>query len=324
MSARGIRRSGAIAVVAACAAACAGQPAQPQSARAHPDRCGGEPAFAAGGERATLWVRHSSEFRAASETIYRAAGDALARGLDDHAWTAEPTQAGDFSALPPAVVMDIDETVLDNSGPQADMLLKGSCFGEFPKAWDDWVAKRSAPAVPGAAEFIRAAREARDSENRAVRIFFITNRECAPRAGHDAACPQQDDTQANLEALGLGSATLADDLMLKGERPDWGSEKLVRRQAVARTHRIVLNVGDDLADFLPAVRRATVTERDHARCAHRDAWGRRWFLVPNPMYGSWLVALGPDMDAALASVTDVKDCRDFAAAPAAMIYVDWP
>jgi len=301
MSARGTLRTGAIAAVATCAAACAGQPGQPQSSRAVRDRCGGEPAFAAGGERATLWVRQSSEFRAASETIYRAAEAALASGLADPAWTAEPTQAGGYSALPPAVVMDIDETVLDNSEPQAEMLLKGTCFDGFPKIWDDWVAKRSAPAVPGAAEFIRAARAARDGENRAVRVFFITNRECTSRAGRDAACPQQDDTQANLEALGLGHATLADDLMLKGERPEWDSEKLARRQAVARTHRIVLNVGDDLADFLPAVRRATVSKRDRARCAHRDAWGRRWFLVPNPMYGSWLVALGPDMDAAIAA-----------------------
>ncbi len=285
-------------------------PASPP-ARADPGRCGGETPFAAGGERATLWVRNSSEFRAASETVYRAAGDALARGLADPAWTAEPAQAGDFSALPPAVVMDIDETVLDNSEPQAAMLLGATCFDEFPRAWDDWVAKGSAPAVPGAVEFIRAAREARDAEGRAVRVFFITNRECARRAGLDAACPQQDDTAANLEALGLGSPTLADDLMLKGERPDWESEKLARRQAVARTHRIVLNVGDDLADFLPAVRRATVAERDRARCAHRDDWGRRWFLVPNPMYGSWLVALGPDFDAALAAGPAV-----FAACPA--------
>ena len=197
--------------------------------------------------------------------------------------------------------MDIDETVLDNSEPQAEMLLKGTCFDEFPAAWDAWVAKGTAPAVPGAAEFIRAARAARDTEGRAVRIFFITNRECAPRAGSGAACPQHEDTRANLESLGLGSATLDDDLMLKGERPEWESEKLARRQEVALTHRIVLNVGDDLADFLPAVRRATVAERDHARCAHRDDWGRRWFIVPNPMYGSWLVALGPDLDAALAA-----------------------
>jgi len=311
MSPRGLLRAVAVGAIAASAAACAGQPGQPDSSAGATDRCGGEPIFAAGGDRATLWVRNSSEFRAASETIYRAAGDALVRGLADGAWTAEPSQVDGPPALPPAVIMDIDETVLDNSEPQAEMLLKGACVDEFPQAWDEWLAERRAPAVPGALEFIRAAREAKDAEGRAVRIFFITNRECAPRAGSDAACPQQDDTLANLEALGLGSATLADDLMLKGEREEWDSEKLARRLAVARTHRIVLNVGDDLADFLPGVRRASVRDRDRARCAHADDWGRRWFLVPNPMYGSWLVALGADLDAAIAAEPGV-----FAGCPA--------
>ena len=296
---RRLRRALALFAAAAVAAGCNGPAMQPESPRADAPRCGGEPIFAAGGDRATLWVRNSSEFRAASETVYRSAGFALMRGLAETAWTAEPAQAGDLSALPPAIVMDIDETVLDNSEPQAAMLRAGTCFDDFPKAWDDWVAERRAPAVPGAVEFIRYARQARDGQGRAVRIFFITNRECAPRAGNDAACPQQDDTQANLEALGLGSTTLADDLMLRGEQPEWGGEKLARRQAVARTHRIVLNVGDDLADFLPDVRRASVAERDRARCMRHGEWGLRWFLVPNPMYGSWLVALGPGLDAAL-------------------------
>ena len=278
---------------------------QPESPGVHAARCGGQPLFAAGGDRATLWVRNSSEFRAASVAAYRSAGFALMRGLADSTWTAEPTQAADISGLPPAVVMDIDETVLDNSEPQAAMLRAGTCFDEFPRAWDDWVAERRAPAIPGAADFIRFARQARDGQGRAVRIFFITNRECAPRAGNDAACPQQDDTQANLEALGLGSASLADDLMLKGELPDWDGEKLARRQAVARTHRIVLNVGDDLADFLPGVRRASVAERDRARCMHHGEWGLRWFIVPNPMYGSWLVALGPQLDAAMDAKPEV-------------------
>jgi 5'-nucleotidase (lipoprotein e(P4) family) len=305
---RSLRAAAALAF-AACAAACATHGEVPAARHAGPERCGGAPIFAVGAERATLWIRNSSEFRAASETIYRAALEALAAGLADPAWTAEPSQSGDFAALPPAVVMDIDETVLDNGELQAEMSLDGTCFDEFPQAWDDWLAKRRAPAVPGAAEFIRAARAMRDGADRPVRVFFITNRECLPRAGSSSACPQEDDTQANLDALGLGSAALADELMLKGERPEWEAEKLARRQVVAADHRIVLNVGDDLADFLPGVRRASVAERDAARCARKDDWGRRWFLIPNPMYGSWLVALGDDLDAALAARPEVLgDC----------------
>jgi acid phosphatase len=142
-------------------------------------------------------------------------------------------------------------------------------------------------------------------------VFFVTNRECAQRAGGGAPCPQQEDTLANLQALGLGAPALAEDLMLKGEQPDWESEKLARRRALAGGYRIVLNVGDDLADFLPGMRRASVAARDAARCTHEDWWGRRWFLVPNPMYGSWLVALGPELDAALAADPGVlQDCPD--------------
>jgi 5'-nucleotidase (lipoprotein e(P4) family) len=302
-------RGALVLVLAAAAAACVAQGPRAGARLTNAGRCGGEPIFAAGGERATLWVRNSSEYRAASESIYRAAREALAAGLADPAWTAEPSQTGEFAALAPAVVLDIDETVLDNSEPQAEMLLAGTCFDEFPRVWDDWVAQRRAPAVPGAAEFVRAARAMRDPAGRAVRVFFVTNRECAGREGGASECPQQDDTLANLETLGLGGPTLADDLMLNGEQPDWESEKLSRRRAIADGYRIVLNVGDDLADFLPDVRRAGISERDAARCARADYWGRRWFLIPNPMYGSWLVALGHDLDAALAASPSVLgDC----------------
>jgi len=286
---------------ALCAAGCATQPTQAPATATPSNRCGTSPAFAAGGERATLWVRSSAEYRAVSDSIFRAALTSLAEGLADPGWTAEPAQAGDLSALPPAIVMDIDETVLDNSAPQAEMLRDRTCFAEFETVWDEWVAKRDAPAVPGAAEFVRAARALKDPQGRPVRVFFITNRECSRRAGGESACPQQDDTAANLRSLGLDSPTLEDDLMVKGERPDWVSEKRSRRLEVARQYRIVLNVGDDLADFLPDVRRQSPLVREQARCRADNWWGRRWFVIPNPMYGSWLVALGPDAGAALAA-----------------------
>jgi len=261
--------------------------------------CGAERPFAEGGERATLWIRSSAEFRSSAEGIYRSALSNLQLGLADPGWSAELTQTRDFSGLPPAVVMDIDETVLDNGAPQAEMLLKGTCPGEFEALWDAWISERAAPAIPGAAAFIRAARESKDAGGRPVRVFLITGRECKARAGSASACPQQDDTVANLRALGLDAPTLEDDLMLKGERPEWVSEKLPRRQQVARDYRIVLNVGDDLADFIPDLRGKPLPDRERARCRHRDWWGVRWFVIPNPVYGSWQRALGSDLAAAL-------------------------
>jgi acid phosphatase len=300
-------RHALLAIVMLVAAGCAAQPPAPEAATT--SRCGSSRPFAEGGERATLWVRNSSEFRAATEGIYRHALMALERNLADPHWSAEPAQFGDLSGLPPAIVMDIDDTVLDNSEPQARMILEQICPDQFAADWDAWVAERAAPAVPGAAGFIRAARAMKDPQGRSVRIFFITNRECGRRAGDDSACPQETDTAENLRALGLESPTLAEDLMLKGERPDWPSEKISRRMEVARGHRIVLNVGDDFGDFLPDVRRQSVTLRERARCAHRDRWGTHWFLIPNPMYGSWQTVMGPDLEALLAAKPGVDlDC----------------
>ena len=300
--------AGLLNAAAIALAGCAAQPPQPEAAAAA-GRCAPARPFAEGGERATLWVRNSAEFRAASEIIYRSARDALARGLTDPSWSAEPAQTGDLSALPPAVVMDIDDTVLDNSEPQARMILKETCPAEFATVWDAWLAERAAPGVPGAVDFIRAARAMKDLQGRPVRVFFITNRECSRRTGSDAPCPQQDDTLANLRALGLDAPTLTEDLMLKGENPQWPSEKLPRRLEVARGHRIVVNVGDDFGDFLPDVRRQDVPARERARCANRERWGTQWFVVPNPMYGSWQAALGSDLEAALAATPQViEDC----------------
>ncbi len=290
----------AVALAAALAAACAGAPSRPATA-AKASPCPSGPPFAAGADRATLWVRNSSEYRAASETIYRAALESLKRGLADPAWTAEPTQTGNLTELPPAVVMDIDETVLDNAEAEVQLLLRGTCFEAFPASWDAWVAERRAPAVPGAVEFVQSARALSDSAGRPVRVFFITNRECARRPGSDDACPQKADTAANLAALGLATATLDSELLVRGERPDWDGEKLPRRALIAAGNRIVVNVGDDLADFLPLVRRQGVAERDRARCARDDYWGTRWFMLPNPIYGSWLVATGDDLAQALAA-----------------------
>jgi len=294
-----------VAIVLAAAAGCATQQSRAQAA---PTGCGADRPFFKGGERATLWIRTSAEFRSAAEGIYRSALQALYQGLTDPGWSAEPSQAGELSGLPPAVVMDIDDTVLDNSGAQVRMALEHTCPADYPAVWDAWVAERAAPAVPGAADFIRAARELKDPKGRQVRVFFITNRECGTRTGSATACAQKADTLANLRALGLDAPTLESDLMVKLERPDWQSEKLSRRRQIAQEYRIVLNVGDDLADFIPEVRRQSLAEREQARCRHHEWWGARWFMIPNPMYGSWQRVLGPDLDAALAQPLTSAAC----------------
>jgi acid phosphatase len=78
--------------------------------------------------------------------------------------------------------------------------------------------------------------------------------------------------------------------MSNGGRPNWTSEKTERRQLVANDHRVLMLFGDDLNDFVPA-RGISIDERTQLVEEHRDKWGFKWFVFPNPNYGSWERAL---------------------------------
>jgi predicted secreted acid phosphatase len=75
-------------------------------------------------------------------------------------------------------------------------------------------------------------------------------------------------------------------VLSRDEKPDWGSDKSSRRAAIAKTHRILLLIGDDLGDFVSGAK-DTPKNRVQLVQNHGSFWGTRWFLLPNPMYGSW-------------------------------------
>jgi 5'-nucleotidase (lipoprotein e(P4) family) len=225
---------------------------------------------------ATLWAQTAVEHDAICLQAYRQAHDLLDRALKEKKWTAALEQTGKVNKLPPAVILDIDETVLDNSASQARAVLRDA---EFTTAsWDEWVSESAAGALPGALAFTLYAR------SRGVTVFFISNRD----ARHEEA------TRRNLMRLGFpldaakGPAT--DTVLTRGERPEWNSEKTTRRQYVAQSYRVLLLIGDDLGDFLSNVR-ASVSDRRRMAAAQAEMWGTRWLMLPNPMYGSWESAL---------------------------------
>ena len=77
-------------------------------------------------------------------------------------------------------------------------------------------------------------------------------------------------------------------LLLLGEREDWEAEKEARRAHVAERYRILMLVGDNLGDFVPAaIRGGTPGERSTCVSGYREMWGKKWFVLPNPAYGSW-------------------------------------
>jgi len=228
---------------------------------------------------AVLWVQASAEYRATTETIYRAAADRLDAALAEPGWDAlvpsERDNAGATAGLEPAVIMDVDETVLDNSPYQARLVRDQARYSD--PTWDLWVAEKKARAVPGVVDFARTAAA------KGVTILYVSN-----RAVHLKAA-----TLANLEAVGMPVASdkvfLGLGTVVPGCEQD-GSEKNCRRRMAGREYRILMQFGDQLGDFVQ-VTANTPQARAGLLDAYRDWFGERWWMLPNPTYGGWEPAL---------------------------------
>lgn len=235
-----------------------------------------------GPDLGTLWVKTAGEYAALASQAYSAATDDLDRLLADRSWSALPGHGGS-EGKKAAIIFDIDETLLNNVQFQLE---HEPPFSD--EKFDAWHATHEVPAVPGAREFVQRARAA------GVELYFVTNRRCAPMADSSDPCPQERITIQDLHDAGIHAD--AEHVLLSGERPEWTQEKKVRRDVVAAQYRVIMLFGDDLGDFLDCVRKrvvapctqaATQASRKAAVEKHAAYWGNGWYVLPNPMYGSW-------------------------------------
>lgn len=198
------------------------------------------------------WVRTAAEYPALTLEVYRMAGDFVrtaSRGLTTGSW---------------AVILDVDETILDNSEHQRRMAALGVTFSDT--TWAPWVKEQAAPAIPGAVDFIRAVQTA------GGRVAVVSNRA-------DSLCA---DTRRNLEKVGIAADILLCQPVGPGDKnPRF--EKIRLGQAAPRLGplQVIAYVGDNIQDF-PALSQAARTTPGAL-----DLFGRGWFILPNPMYGSW-------------------------------------
>jgi 5'-nucleotidase (lipoprotein e(P4) family) len=202
------------------------------------------------------YVRDSEEYATLTRMIYRTALSALQTARE---------QSGDTTSW--VVSVDVDETGLDNSAYELERETYWVPFAS--ENWNSFVARRESGAVPGAVEFVQAIRAA------GGRVAWITNRDEVTR----------EDTRENLRRVGLWQDT--DRLCL---RTDSEYTKAVRRREVltgegrcswdGRPVRILAFIGDALGDF-PADGEDIPDAGDDA------AFGTRFFMIPNPMYGQW-------------------------------------
>ncbi|TCP62721.1 5'-nucleotidase, lipoprotein e(P4) family [Baia soyae] len=164
----------------------------------------------------------------------------------------------------PAIVLDLDETVLDNSPYQAMTSKEGK---KYPDKWDDWIQAAKAEGLPGAVPFLQYANE------KGVSIYYISNRKQKN---------QLEATIKNLKNLGVPQAD-ADHVLLQAENEKGKDE---RRKKVTAEREIVLFFGDNLSDF-QAFDQKNVKDRNQAVEHVRSSFGEKFIVFPNPMYGDW-------------------------------------
>ncbi|GLR82243.1 acid phosphatase [Azospirillum oryzae] len=217
---------------------------------------------------AELWMQRSVEYKANALAVYALGRIQLDKALADKNWTAATEQTGNYQELPPAVVLDLDETAMDNSAYQTGLVTSGTDFS--PKTWDAWVKAEKATAVPGAVEFTQYA------ESKGVKVFYVTNR----------SADQEEPTRRNAQALGFPMGGNVDTFLMSKEKPEWGSAKSARRATIAKDYRIVLLFGDNFGDFTDAAN-GSEAERMKAYETVKEHFGRDWLMLANPGYGSF-------------------------------------
>lgn len=204
-----------------------------------------------------LWYQKSAEMKALYLQSYNIATMSLEKKLSERT-----------SAKPAAVILDIDETVLDNSPVEVAQIAGNLPFSD--SLWLSWVVREEAGVLPGAAEFLNFAK------SKGVEIFYVTNRES----------PQEfQPTVNNLKKHNLPFAD-STHLLLKTNE----SSKGKRRATIAEKYDILMLIGDNLADFADDF---DVRKEDlgfGAVYSNSHKFGVDFIVLPNPMYGPWINA----------------------------------
>ncbi|WP_416363046.1 5'-nucleotidase, lipoprotein e(P4) family [Pseudomonas sp. NFX183] len=223
---------------------------------------------------AVLWTQTSIEHELIYRQLFANATRQLDVALADPTWDALPLPPRNLNGLPPAVVVDIDETLLDNVPLNARDIINNQVYSYA--RWNTWVDQAKAQALPGAVAFLQAA------EQKGIKVYYLTNREHSQVAA----------TVANLRLRGF--PVDSDEQVLAASTPTGHCEsagygKNCRRQWVANNARVLLMAGDSLGDFVQAEHN-TLADQRKAVAPYVKWLGQRWFLLPNPSYGNWYSA----------------------------------
>ena len=207
-----------------------------------------------------LWMRTSAEYRALAYQGYNVAMNAVKMAVTDPSHQRKPL----------AIVLDADETVVDNTKLMGESIVNGN--GRFDAPW--WrqaVHQGKSQAMPGAVEFLN------EVHKQGVEIFYVSNR---------YAPVNLDVTIQNFKELGFPSVDKDHVLLFEKD-----SDKQPRFDMIAKKYYVVVYMGDNAGDFPIGTKGKTPAERNSIIDAHKEDFGTTFVVFPNPAYGSWVSAL---------------------------------
>ena len=207
-----------------------------------------------------LWMRTSAEYRALAYQGYNVAMNAVKMAVTDPSHQRKPL----------AIVLDADETVVDNTKLMGESIANGN--GRFDAPW--WrqaVHQGKSQAMPGAVEFLN------EVHKQGVEIFYVSNR---------YAPVNLDVTIQNFKELGFPSVDKDHVLLFEKD-----SDKQPRFDMIAKKYYVVVYMGDNAGDSPIGTKGKTLAERNAIIDAHKEDFGTTFVVFPNPAYGSWVSAL---------------------------------
>ncbi|ETI98020.1 MAG: 5'-nucleotidase, lipoprotein e(P4) family [Veillonella dispar DORA_11] len=207
-----------------------------------------------------LWMRTSAEYRALAYQGYNVAMNAVKMAVTDPSHQRKPL----------AIVLDADETVVDNTKLMGESIANGN--GRFDAPW--WrqaVHQGKSQAMHGAVEFLN------EVHKQGVEIFYVSNR---------YAPVNLDVTIQNFKELGFPSVDKDHVLLFEKD-----SDKQPRFDMIAKKYYVVVYMGDNAGDFPIGTKGKTLAERNGIIDAHKEDFGTTFVVFPNPAYGSWVSAL---------------------------------
>lgn len=207
-----------------------------------------------------LWMRTSAEYRALAYQGYNVAMNAVKMAVTDPSHQRKSL----------AIVLDADETVVDNTKLMGESIANGN--GRFDAPW--WrqaVHQGKSQAMPGAVDFLN------EVHKQGVEIFYVSNR---------YAPVNLDVTIQNFKELGFPSVDKDHVLLFEKD-----SDKQPRFDMIAKKYYVVVYMGDNAGDFPIGTKGKTLAERNSIIDGYKEDFGTTFVVFPNPAYGSWVSAL---------------------------------